>query len=241
MIKKEDLDVVVGEPHAPSGSVHYEKTDVPRSLIANTPLPFLPPMDSTPVPRSMRITQDMLVKYGYTSSCAKCRSLQRGEAQGTLGHSRECRNRLESAVQDDAAFKGKLEAAEERKAKYLAEEIERSEEMIKREEEGQTQSGTPSAANATGTAASSAPASAGSTGQASRSASSTSPSAGCSRPPRGSDRVEPEPQVRGGTSGRRRAIYRRRLSERLAQRPIRRFRCPRLRPRWRPRRELAQR
>ena len=51
--------------------------------------------------------------------------MTQGEASTTLAHSRECRERIEQQIRSDSELKTRLEAAEERKTRYLAGEVER--------------------------------------------------------------------------------------------------------------------
>ena len=59
-----------------------------------------------------------------------------------MGHSRECRVRVEELLKSDDQYQRKLEAAESRKSQYLAEEVERGERPLA---QGQRQAGAASA------------------------------------------------------------------------------------------------
>ena len=54
-----------------------------------------PSQSAEPVPRSFRITQDLIEQFGFTKGCPKCEALRRNDEHRTIHHSRECRKRLE--------------------------------------------------------------------------------------------------------------------------------------------------
>ena len=82
----------------------------------------------------MYITQDMLNTHGYSEGCKKCRLLAAGrDAKGT-GHATDCRGRLEKLVQNDPLTAARFEQAEEKKTRYLAQEVERNADMMVRRE-----------------------------------------------------------------------------------------------------------
>ena len=68
-----------------------------------------------PVPRSFRINQDKLSRFGLTKGCPKCEALRRGESHQTVHHSGECRKRLETEMSRDDLMSKKLSEIEERK------------------------------------------------------------------------------------------------------------------------------
>ncbi len=122
------LDQIVGDPHAPAGTASYEK-DVERARMDKTPESVLQPGagdEPKPVPRGVRITKEMLEKFGYSSRCPKCRAMERNAPHPTAGHSKECRQRVEKLLKADPEYQTKFEAAEARKAQFLAEEVERA-------------------------------------------------------------------------------------------------------------------
>ena len=83
--------------------------------------------DAGQQPRSMRITEAMLDKHGYTASCRKCKAMMSGDvSQPTLGHTRDCRVRLEKVMEDDEHFQSRLRAAEDRKTRFLEGELKRT-------------------------------------------------------------------------------------------------------------------
>ena len=129
-----DLDRIQGVPHAPAGVQHYKRpehsAEVPQTRIPDVP-PQLPGsgLDSRSVPRSVRTIKEVVDKFGPTPRCGKCRSVLRGETT-TLGHSKECRVRIEELLKADDQYQHKLQEAELRKSQYLAEEVERGETQV---------------------------------------------------------------------------------------------------------------
>ena len=96
------------------------------------PGPEIPPVetqrpDMTPtpdlVPRSVRITSDVLDRYGYTEGCPRCKALRSGEgAWRTNAHNVKCRARIEEAMKKDNEMSEGLKRAEERKNKWIADQ-----------------------------------------------------------------------------------------------------------------------
>ena len=73
---KSDLDAIKGSPWAPSGVLKDVLPDVPRPILSRD-CPSAEPEEERPVPRNMKITQDILKKFGYTAGCAKCKKMSR--------------------------------------------------------------------------------------------------------------------------------------------------------------------
>ena len=122
-----DLESIVGQPCAPQGVQRLERAEVQRPSMtpeANGERPLLGPDPFRPIPRAFRITKDMLEKHGYSDRCVKCRMMRQGLQQGTMGHSVECRKRMEALVAKDEEYQSRLEQANARKNQYLAEEQE---------------------------------------------------------------------------------------------------------------------
>ena len=62
-----------------------------------------------------------------SEKCAKCRAMKRGDfSQPALGHSKECRTRIENMMREDPEMKDRLDRAEERKNRYIAERVEQA-------------------------------------------------------------------------------------------------------------------
>ena len=129
----EALDCIVGEPHAPAGVIQYGKDprviDVPRVEVRGLPLDSVSAPEPAFKPRSVRISQEILLKHGYTANCWKCRSLQRGDVQTSGGHSAACRIRMEQLIAGDPIYRAKLETAEGKKTRFLVEEAEKVDEV----------------------------------------------------------------------------------------------------------------
>ena len=121
-ISMDFLNKIVGAPWAPTGVMKgNEEVVCPARLRPEEPVEIDEPF----VPRNMKITKAIINKFGYPRRCPRCRALTQGEASTTLAHSRECRERIEQQIRSDSELKQRLEAAEERKTRYLAGEVER--------------------------------------------------------------------------------------------------------------------
>ena len=66
----DDLDAMKGSPWASSGVLKNVLPNVPRPILSRDD-PSAEPEEERPVPRTMKITQDILKKFGYTPGCAK--------------------------------------------------------------------------------------------------------------------------------------------------------------------------
>ena len=98
-----------------------------RPMVSRDEPPFVP-VEERPVPRNMKISQDILLKFGYTPGCAKCRKLSRNEySHPGLAHSQDCRTRIEAASRTDPVYRDRAERAEQRKMDFYAREVERIE------------------------------------------------------------------------------------------------------------------
>ena len=83
------------------------------------------PDEERPVPRNVKITHDIIERFGYTPGCAKCRKLLRNEySHPSLAHSQDCRIRIEAASKADPAYRDRVERAEQRKIDFYAKEVE---------------------------------------------------------------------------------------------------------------------
>ena len=85
-----------------------------------------PPRAEEPVPRSFRITQELLSKFGISKGCPKCEALRRGDDHKTVHHNRECRKRVETEMNKDELLSRKLSETEEKNKGYLARQVEAS-------------------------------------------------------------------------------------------------------------------
>ena len=122
-VTMELLDKIKGVPWAPT-SVHRQDGEVRK--------PVLKPEETkgetlSANPRSMRITAEMVDKHGYSKDCKKCRAMSRGDnSQPALGHSSECRIRIEGLLGSDERFGERLRETEARKTRFYEGEIKRS-------------------------------------------------------------------------------------------------------------------
>ena len=81
------------------------------------------PESSIPIPRSFKITNAMLEKYGYTEFCPKCTNIQRGDdgsrasrtMYGASAHSPACRLRLQAEMEADPEDRERVEERERRR------------------------------------------------------------------------------------------------------------------------------
>ena len=103
---------------------HKPGSDQPRA--DREPAPRQDPVPGAPV-RRMMIRKEDVARYGPTEGGRRCRMLERGMDEGNCeaGHSDECRLRMEVQIRDDPAQRQRLEAADRRRDKYLAREVER--------------------------------------------------------------------------------------------------------------------
>ena len=93
---------------------------------------FDPPSGVAPVPveapsavpmRRMLITEDLLVKYGYTESCAGCRHKRAGLGE-RRSHTEACRERIGAAMDADEDGRRRKKQNEEREARRMTEKYE---------------------------------------------------------------------------------------------------------------------
>eukprot|EP00972_Heterocapsa_arctica_P007515 1096416-Heterocapsa_arctica.AAC.1 len=61
-----------------------------------------------PVPRQIKITTEMLHKFGYTANCVRCRGLMGRGPTPTSAHEPHCRRRIEMKLEEDEKCKGRL-------------------------------------------------------------------------------------------------------------------------------------
>lgn len=121
------LRSITGKPWAPTPSA--------KKIIDVKPPAFenVEPPESMFQPRGFRITPAMLERFGFTTGCRKCLKLRQGDkSRCALGHGPECRARITKAMSEDEDLKHQVEAAEERRNRYLATEVEKSAETATR-------------------------------------------------------------------------------------------------------------
>ena len=99
--------------------------DVPRPILSRDD-PSVEPDEERPVPRNMKITQDILKKFGYTPGCAKCRKLSRnGYSHPGLHIHKIVASELRQQAVTDLVHRDRVERAEQRKMDFYAKEVER--------------------------------------------------------------------------------------------------------------------
>ena len=100
---------------APPGVLRGALPGIPRPTLGRGVRPCVP-VEERPVPRHMKIAQDILKKFGYTPGCAKCRKLSRNEfSHPGLAHSQDCRTTIEAASRTDPVYRDGAERADQRK------------------------------------------------------------------------------------------------------------------------------
>ena len=85
----------------------------------------------------MKITGDMLIKYGYTEGCDGCRTKRAGVGQ--MAHSEECRERIMEALGGDPEGEEKRRRNTERENQAIAERMAKWQK--EKEEQAENQSG----------------------------------------------------------------------------------------------------
>ena len=85
--------------------------DVPRPILSRDEPPFLR-VEERPVPRNIKISQDIVRKFGFTPGGAKCRKLSRNE------YSQDCRTRIEAASRTDPVCRDR--ASEQNSERWIS-------------------------------------------------------------------------------------------------------------------------
>ena len=100
----EDLETIKGSPWALSGVLKDVLPDDPRPILSRDEP--LAPDEECSVPRNMKITHDIIKRFGYTPGCTKCCKLSRTECSfPSLAHSQECRLKIERASKADPVYR----------------------------------------------------------------------------------------------------------------------------------------
>jgi len=116
-ITMEDFDKLKSEPHDPTGTMKAVST-IPRASIETKDMEQ---EEFGIVPRRVRLSKEVVERFGPTPNCVKCRAVARNDpAYATTPHSKECRKRLEAEMIKDPAFRQKLEQAEERCEAFMS-------------------------------------------------------------------------------------------------------------------------
>lgn len=93
--------------------------EIPRAPIEKTDEPTGPPMA-----RRVILQKSYFERFGYSANCPKCRAMLRGK-EDCHGHTANCRKRIEEAMATDSILKQRLDAAQQRRDKIRADEMER--------------------------------------------------------------------------------------------------------------------
>ena len=118
----EDLDRIIGLPHAPQGVQRHRGLDVFRPETVPEPEEHRSatvPDPSRLVPRAVYITRAMLERHGYSDDATPC-DVARIMAQVVT------RRRMQAALTQAEEYHFRVEQANFRKGQYLAEEVEQS-------------------------------------------------------------------------------------------------------------------
>ena len=86
-VTKEALTNINMGPWGPSEVITQESVAKPSRMIEVTQ----ETSTEEPVPRSFRITRELLEIFSYAKGCPKCEALRRGEEHNMVHHNRECR------------------------------------------------------------------------------------------------------------------------------------------------------
>ena len=119
----DSIKAVTGLPWAPTGTLQHPTFAMPTASERTVE----PEVETQVVPRGITIRPRHTEKFGYSEDCRKCQGLQGfGRNQRTMGHSKECRQRILTRIAQDPVMKQEVEEAEERKTRYLEQTLEES-------------------------------------------------------------------------------------------------------------------
>ena len=123
-----DLDRLIGEPHDPAGTLKGITRDEHRGEAGPRNADDLESGVPEFTPKRVLITRDVVLKFGPSKDCPKCRGVMSGDRSYQFVHHTEaCRNRMEALMKEDEAFCRKVERADQRQTQRLAEMLERRE------------------------------------------------------------------------------------------------------------------
>ena len=119
-----DLDKIRGTPHDPTGTLRGVPRDEGRPEALREP--EVADADLGSVPKWVQITKDVVLKFGATPGCSKCRGVRAGDrAYQYVHHTDACRNRMTELMKQDGKFGRLVQAAEDRQTKRIADMLER--------------------------------------------------------------------------------------------------------------------
>ena len=84
---------------------------------------YQPTQEERPIPRGVRITEELLERFSHTKGCPRCEAMKRGDETRTVHHSKTCRATIEKAMADDVRLPRQVSEADERKTRYLARKV----------------------------------------------------------------------------------------------------------------------
>ena len=119
-VTRETLNTIKVGPWSPSEVITQDSGDKPSPSTEETQAP----QSTEPVPRSFRINQDNLGRFGFTKGCPKCEAMRRGDVHNTVHQSKECRKIIEAEMSKYDLLSKRLVDIEDRKWGYLARQVE---------------------------------------------------------------------------------------------------------------------
>ena len=146
-----DFDVLVSTPHDPTGTIRLAMRDTGRQQGDRDGAEEQESREDRAMPRRVKITREVVMKFGPTADCRKCRGVMANDrSYQCVHHSEQCRARLEKLMKDHEGFREHLERAEHRRTQRLADILEQrdkrqreQEKMDKKRKSDQMESNTP--------------------------------------------------------------------------------------------------
>ena len=123
LIKMEDFNKLKCEPHNPTGALRNTE-ELPTARMTSIEIEE----DKEAIklaPRRMRITVEVVNKFGGTVGCQACRIVEReGVSRAGAPHSERCRKRIEELMSKDPAFAEKLKEVEDERDRFMGNWVE---------------------------------------------------------------------------------------------------------------------
>ena len=120
------LKLIRGTPWKTTPQNEVEGEEVPEFRVVNPGEPQQgqhAEQDGEAMPRRVKITREVLERFGYTSGCPGCNNTRLGRYH--RAHSEQCRERLEEAIREDETTKHRIEAAHARQDAWMQREYAR--------------------------------------------------------------------------------------------------------------------
>ena len=112
----EDIDKLRSAPHDPTGTMKQDAS-IPRGAVEPADLEA---ENAPPEPRRVRLTTDVVDKFGPSERCTKCRLIINGDGSHvSYGHSEDCRTRLEESMREDPEFAHRLTQQQDRTNRFI--------------------------------------------------------------------------------------------------------------------------